>query len=125
MVNQETGYSLALRYLFFCNDYNAWSVQLYSDYWIINKTGDSLIIRDELDETNMCLVPSEPLSWKVASQTHCQDEPLLHPSLFGIGRMNQKASIQVTQEGCLWSDAFSINTHGMTGQCCVWLGLLS
>ena len=34
---------LNLSYVFVKKEYGAWQVQVYSDYWIVNKTGDDLV----------------------------------------------------------------------------------
>lgn len=43
MIHSETGHSLNLQYHAYYNNHHAWSVQLFCNYWIINKTGDLLV----------------------------------------------------------------------------------
>ena len=37
------GKCLNLRYVFVKKEFGMWQVQVYSDYWIVNKTGDDLV----------------------------------------------------------------------------------
>lgn len=43
LVEAQTGKCLNLRYVFVKKEFGMWQVQVYSDYWIINKTGDDLV----------------------------------------------------------------------------------
>ena len=120
LVNSETGAQLRLHYIFTRLDYGAWNLQLFCKYWIMNKTGDDLILSDATDSAYCYTASGYPVDVKTENETVWNHETLLQPVLFSVCEDGKKEEARVTLKGgSQWSQPFSINAPGMRGECIV------
>ena len=120
LVNRETGIQLRLHYEFTHSKQGTWNLQLYCKYWIMNKTGDDLILADAGNSSYCFFAPGYPVDVKTENETLWNEEMLLQPILFSVCEDGKKEEAKVMLQGdYLWSQPFSINTQGMRGECIV------
>lgn len=73
-------------------------------------------VRDSKDRDFEFAVPSNPLVLKNLSETICNQEELLLPTLFSVKKKDKNDTAVISLPGYgVFSEAFSINTLGMTG----------
>ena len=118
MVCEGTEACLDLRFCFLRREQGGSRLQLLSDYWLINKTGEDLLLADPDDARFTFFAPGLPLDMKEASSTDWTKEPLLSPLLFSLAShgKRQEAVLSLRPES-LWSERFSVNVPGTSGEC--------
>lgn len=108
--------NLNLSFLTSRNAYHSVTLQLFCSYWMVNKTGESLLVRDAKNDDFEYTVTSPPLELKNDSDVVYAKEELLLPSLISVKKKDKNDAIKLSLPGYeAFSEPFSINTLGVTG----------
>ena len=118
MVCEGTEACLDLRFCFLRREQGGSRLQLLSDYWLINKTGEDLLLADPEDSRFTFFAPGLPLDMKEASSTDWTKESLLPPLLFSLSSHGKRQEAVLSlRPGSVWSERFSVNVPGTSGEC--------
>ena len=108
--------NLNLSFLTSRSAYHSVTVQLFCNYWLVNKTGEALLVRDAKCNDFEYTVASPPLELKNDSDVVYAKEELLLPSLISVKKKDKSDAIRLSLPGYEeFSEPFSINTLGVSG----------
>ena len=101
----------------FCNYAGAIALAAaFCNYWLVNKTGEALLVRDAKCNDFEYTVASPPLELKNDSDVVYAKEELLLPSLISVKKKDKSDAIRLSLPGYEeFSEPFSINTLGVSG----------
>ena len=105
---------------------NAVMIELFSDYWIVNKTTEVLMCCENLPfNYHYFFVDPHPITFSTATQPSQPLVPLFYSSLARRGAAEgSKHEFLLRTQGYKWSDSFSVDTVDLDGSIQVRLLLL-
>ena len=108
--------NLNLSFITARNAFHSMTVQLFCDYWVVNKTGEAVVVRDAKSPDFEYTLPSPPLELKNRSDVVCAKEALALPALISVKKKDKNDAIRLSLPGYEdFSESFSVNTLGVTG----------
>lgn len=105
---------------------NAVMIELFSDYWIVNKTTEALMCCENLPfNYHYFFVDPHPITFSASTQPSQPLVPLFYSSLARRGAAEgSKHEFLLRTQGYKWSDSFSVDTVDLDGSIQVRLLLL-
>ena len=81
--------NLNLSFITARNAFHSMTVQLFCDYWVVNKTGEAVVVRDAKSPDFEYTLPSPPLELKNRSDVVCAKEALALPALISVKKKDK------------------------------------
>ena len=116
LVYDECNLPLRLSYFSKVSAVGELMLQVFCDYWIINRTGESLTLAEKKEDKNgyrSC--PSQKVSFCLPQQFATGAEHALKPQLFSCAKSSLSSSLFFRTSESQWSDKVGISAVGTTG----------